>query len=150
MSAPQKDPRAILEAGARLLRPVLEPHGFAFVAGDSGRSSGGLFASGEFVRGDRRLELHVRHGLGLVRYHVGEATLDHESYLRYGGHWPKRSYPDFSSDPIQGFAALAKDLAAFFSDFLGDDGRAFRALAAEQKRDPGRFKGFQALGKEGG
>jgi hypothetical protein len=150
MSARQKDPRAILEEGAKLLRPVLEHHGFAFVAGDSGASSGGLFASGEFVRGDRRLELHVRHGLGLVRYHVGEATLDHESYLRDGGHWSKRSYPDFSSDPIQGFVALAKDLAAFFPDFLGGDGRAFRALAAEQARDTGRFKGFQALGNEGG
>lgn len=149
MSASPGDPRAILEKGVALLRPVLEPHGFAFVAGDSGKGSGGLFASGEFVRGDRRLELHVRHGLGLVRYHVGEATVDHETYLRYGGHWSQRSYPDFSSDPLRGFAGLAKDLAAFFSDFVSGDGRAFRALASEHARDPGRFKGFQALGRAG-
>ena len=32
--------------------------------------------------GDRRLELHVRRSLGLVRYHFGEESLSHEDLVR--------------------------------------------------------------------
>jgi hypothetical protein len=133
------NPGEILRAGAEILRPVMEPSGFAFVEGPSGGSSGGRFARGDFVRGDRRLELHLRYSLGLVTYHVGPYLAPHEAYMRelLGGRGGNR-YPGFSDDPLDGFRNLAHDLATFAGDFLtGDGGAVMRAAlkdAAEGDR----------------
>jgi hypothetical protein len=58
----------LLAGGIKILDGLMAAHGFAFVAKASGRGSGGEFASGEFCRGNRALELHFRYSLGLVRY----------------------------------------------------------------------------------
>src|SRR5437868_689109 len=93
---------ALLE-GCKILDAVMKPHGFNFVGGLTGKGSGGYFASGEYVRGDRRLELHFRYSLGLVTYHIGELSLTHDEYMRAllgkdGGN----KYPGFSDDPLDG------------------------------------------------
>lgn len=100
-----------------------------------------------FERGDRQLELHFRHGLGLVIYRIGEAELNHETFLRYSGYWPAHQYPDFGSTALESFVALAHDLSAFFSDFLQGSGEQFKAFAAQHKSNPDMFKGFGALNK---
>jgi len=71
----------ILVDGRTILDPVLEPHGFVFEAEREGASSGGAFGSASYRRGDRRLELHYRFSLGLVRYHVGSEFLPHEDLM---------------------------------------------------------------------
>lgn len=54
-------PRDVPTKGALLIEPVLKPHKFSFVFRDEGRGAGGFFATGDFIRDDRRLELHFRH-----------------------------------------------------------------------------------------
>jgi hypothetical protein len=141
-------PAAKLSEGVAALRDVLGPHGFVYRTGEAGVGSGGAFATGSFVRGDRCLELSFRHGLGQVKYRLGESLLDHEAYLRRTGHWAERRYPDFGADHIESFRALAQDIASFCTDFLRGEGDQFRALAAAQKANPNEFKGFAALGRE--
>src|SRR3954467_12336148 len=115
-------PVAALEAGAVILDPVVVPTGFAFELLESGRSSGGDYAYGEYVRGDRRLELHFRHSLGLVTYHVGSNALSHEAYMKALGVRPSEAqYPGYSEDPLDGFRHLAADIIAFGDDFLRGD-----------------------------
>ena len=82
IGAKRDQPEARLRAGVLAVAEVLAPHGFKFWFRESGTSSGGPFAFGDFVRGDRRLELHVRHGLGLVRYHFCPHSASHECYMK--------------------------------------------------------------------
>jgi hypothetical protein len=114
-----------LAAGVRLLTPLMEAHGFSFTPLASGPGSGGWSASGEFRREDRaglrRLELHYRHSLGLVTYHVDEGSLSHTDYMR--ALKANNQYPGFSTDPLDGFRHLLHDLEHYANDFLsgGDD-----------------------------
>ena len=116
------DPLGELERGACELAVTLGPAGFAFVLLDSGRSSGGTFASGEFRRKDRRLEVHFRWSLGLVSYHVGADSLAHEDYVRavqsIHGIQGVPEYPGFSDDPQAGFRGLRIDLERFGRVFI--------------------------------
>ena len=64
------DPIARLREGTTILDPLLNEHGFNFVMTSAGKGSGGHFAVGEYRRGERRLELHYRWGLGIVCYRV--------------------------------------------------------------------------------
>jgi hypothetical protein len=50
-----------------MLDPILHWYGFEFHWGGSGPSSAGIFAFGAYVSGNRKLELHYRHSLGLGR-----------------------------------------------------------------------------------
>ena len=128
-----------------MLDEVMNPHGFFLVEGASGGSSGGDYARGEYVRGDRRLEIHFRGSLGLVTYHLGDLSLAHTSYMRAllgknGGN----QYPGFSDDPLDGFRHLRHDLSHFCVDFLSGSGEEFGRYvikAAEQEK----IKGFKAL-----
>jgi len=52
-------PKDALRAGVEELDPVLVGEGFRFSETSTGKSSGGEFASGEYRRGDRWLELHL-------------------------------------------------------------------------------------------
>jgi hypothetical protein len=139
-------PTETLRAGIAVLLPVLGPHGFEFKEGAAGSSSGGVFASGQFEREDRVLELHFRHALGLVTYRIGTAEIDHENYLRFAGHWSSHKYPNSGGTPEESFTALASDLVAFFSDFLSGTGEQFKEVAAAHAANPNRFKGFASLG----
>jgi hypothetical protein len=49
-----------LTRGRGKLNALFESAGFSWSPGGEGHSSGGTFASGAYVRGDRRLELHSR------------------------------------------------------------------------------------------
>jgi hypothetical protein len=116
----------ILRSGTEILSAFMTSRGFVYIQGTSGRSSGGDFASGAYVREDRKLEIHYRHSLGLVTYHIGTNSLRHEILMRAllgpegGNH-----YPGFSDDPIDAFRDLLYDLEYFASDFLSGTGRIF-------------------------
>lgn len=140
-----------LEAGRRILDPVLEPHGFRFRASESGSGSGGDFSTGAYVRGrfdpfaSRRLEVHFRYTLGRVTYSLGRSQLDHETYMKQLGVHTEAAYPGFSEDPIDGFRHLAHDLSHYCQDFLRGPGREFQRLAREMRVSPDKFKGFKVL-----
>ena len=119
------DLETIMASGLSLLRPLLEPHGFTWRLDEVGTGSGGRFIRGAFVRGDRRLELSLRHSLGLVSYQVGVHTLSHEDYHAATAPGTTRLYPAFSSDPLDGFRHLAADLVAFGDAFTQGNGELF-------------------------
>ena len=138
-------PRETLMKGASLLEPVLGPHGFSFVFREEGRGSGGVFAVGDFVRGDRRLEIHLRHSVGLVSYHLGAAQVSHGGYMEELGVRPRAAYPGFSDDPLDGFRHLADDLERFAEDFLAGDGAlVLRAAERERERNEARSRELMA------
>jgi len=132
-------------AGREILDEVMKPHGFTFVEGASGQSSGGNFASGEYVRGDRRLEIHFRYSLGLVTYRIGSLSLAHDSYMRaLLGRGGGNQYPGFSNNPLDGFRHLKHDLENFGGDFLTGTGAEFERCVAKAKEQE-KIKGFRAL-----
>jgi hypothetical protein len=123
-----------LRKGIEVLSPVMRAHGFMYAAGGSGPSSGGDFARGSFKKDDRILEIHFRHALGLVTYHIGHDSLRHEVFMRaLLGQGGGNRYPGFSSDPVSGFHGLRYDLEHFASDFLNGGGDDFRRCVGEAK-----------------
>ena len=137
-------PKAILLKGVEVVNPVMNSAGFRFSFEAQGRGSGGNFAWGRYLRGDRSLDLHFQHSLGLVQYHIGKDTIDHESYMRFLGIYGQSEYPNFSTDPLDAFACLSRDLAKYCEDFLGGDGKQFREFAMRLKANPKLFKGLPA------
>jgi len=125
----------------------MEAEGFEWRQGAFGNGSGGPFASGEYVRGDRRLELHFRYSLGMVTYHIGNLALSHEQFMRHTGHRLEAKYPGFSKDPIHAFRDLAEDLSRFGGDFLKGNGAEFRA-AHTASNEYEKQSGFHRLGKQ--
>jgi hypothetical protein len=113
---------------------LLRPRGFAFRFHGEGKSSGGDYASGEFFRADRRLEVHFRWNLGMVRYHVGDQSASHESYMRELGVREQCQYPGFSEDPKDAFRGLAHDLI-FADDFLTGTGAVLRRASTKEALD---------------
>lgn len=138
-----KDREKILEQGAQILAQVLVPNGFKFHLATSGTSSGGAFAEGEFVKGDRKLEFHFRYSLGLVTYHIGKQSLGHVDYMRalLG---KSGAYPPFSEDSITGFEALRQDLAEHCSDFISGNGKEF-CQCIEKHKEYESLTGFQKM-----
>jgi hypothetical protein len=136
------DPIEMRRDGAEILQPVLTPHGFIFEPGEVGKGSGGLFAQGAFVRGNRRLGFSTRQSLGLVEYRVGSRILAHEDYMRVVAGRGNHAYPGFSEDPLDGFRHLVSDLERFASVFLGGTDIEFDALVAQAQssRPNGGFR----------
>ena len=141
----RKPPTECLREGAAILGSILHRHGFEFQWGGSGPSSGGLFAFGFFVFGDRKLELHYRHSLGLVTYHFDRLSLAHDSYMRAvlgpnrGSH-----YPGFSEEPLAPFEDLKFDLEHHATAFLLGDKQEFsRCVNASKEWESN--KGFSRL-----
>jgi hypothetical protein len=138
-------PREILRQGCGLLDPIFHAHGFSFEYGGAGPSSGGLYAFGSYVNRDRRLEIHFRHSLGLVTYHFGEASLDHEAYMRaLLGDAGGNRYPGFSDNPLDAFGDLAVDLQSFAGAFLNNDAEEFMRCFAKAE-DWKKTSGFARL-----
>ena len=131
---------------------MLAPCGFRFELREAGRGSGGRFAWGEYVRDDRRLELHFRYSLGLVTYHAGRFSIAHEPYLlALGVPRGDNQYPGFSDDPLEGFRSLAHDLSRFCREFLSGDATILRRIAIEETsrlRTRGRLEIAGYIGDE--
>jgi hypothetical protein len=149
VSDKSSSPAELLARGAAELTPVLGPAGFTFEETEEGLFSEGELATGEFRRGDRRLELHVRASLALVRYHFGEEIMSHEALVR-GVRALDRiaeegQYPGFSDDPMAGFRHLRHDLERFGAIFLHGGAKAFRALKKWVDKHP-KKSGFAGLG----
>jgi hypothetical protein len=140
-----KNPLEILREGCTVLDPLLRSHGFSFEEGPFGPSSGGPFASGVYVNGNRKLEIHFRFSLGLVTYRFDGRSVDHEGYMRAVlGNAGGSRYPDFSDDPLSGFKNLAYDLENFASAFLTGDFKEFaRCATSAEKRQ--KIPGFARL-----
>lgn len=128
---------------------MLGPAGFEFIETDDGAGNGGTFASGEFLRGDRRLELHVHSSLALVRYHFGDTSLAHDDLVRgvraLEAIAAEGQYPGFSNDPMAGFRHLRHDLELFGDIFLRSGAKAFRALKKWVDKHP-KKSGLAGLG----
>jgi hypothetical protein len=122
----------ILRSGTEILNALMTSRGFVYIQGTAGRSSGGNFASGAYVPEDRKLEMHYRHGLGLVTNHIGTDSLRHETLMRAllgpdgGNH-----YPGFSDDPMDAFRDLLFDLERFAADFMSGAGQIFKQCLLE-------------------
>jgi hypothetical protein len=130
----KRDPAEILQQGCSILDPVLSRWGFAFLSGASGKSSGGNFASGDYVNGNRKLEIHYRFSLGLVKYHFADQAIEHESYMRAVlGEKRENKYPGFSDEPLDAFKGLAYDLENFASAFLTGDFEEFLRQVISQE-----------------
>lgn len=125
------DPEWAIREGAAILRPLMSKHWFRFELCAKGGSSGGSFAAGEFRGWNRRLEFHFRYSLGLVRFHMGKASLSHEEYLRGLNVWGRNHYPGFTDDPLEPFRQLLSDLQEFGGDFLAGRRDHFMRLAAQ-------------------
>ena len=140
-------PGDALEAGQAILDPVLVPHGFQFALRDAGRGSGGHFASGEYVRGSRRLELHYRWSLGLVTYHLADAHATHEAYVRMvHGRPGGNAYPGFSDDRLDAFRHLRHDLESYGEAFLrGSDPELSSLLSRAAQAEQQKPRGLRAL-----
>lgn len=137
------NPTEMRSRGAEILEPVLKPYGFAFAPGEVGKGSGGPFAQGAFVRGNRRLDFSVRYSLGLVEYRVGAHRISHEDYMRIASKG-ENSYPGFSDDPLDGFRHLASDLKKFCNGFLSGSDADFETVVAAAQSSPAK-KGFGAV-----
>jgi hypothetical protein len=137
----EKQPIEILREGRGILDPLLSQHDFSFDGDFSGKGSGGRFACGSYSNGDRKLEFHYRFSLGLVTYHFGKNSLDHDSYMRaLLGKTGGNRYPGFSDDPMAGFRDLAYDLQNFATAFLNGEFEKFAlcvTAAEEFKKCPG-------------
>ena len=141
-------PNELLERGVVELSAVLEPAGFVFIDAGDESDSHGPRAGGEFLRRDRRLEIHVRSSLGPVLYHFGDYSVSHEDFVR-GVRGTERiegasEYPGFSDDPLAGFRHLRADLERFGAVFLTGGAKAFRALKKWLDKNP-RKSGLAAL-----
>ena len=132
-------PGEILRQGCEILDPLMRAHGVAFGKTCSGRGSGGPFARGSYLNGDRELELHFRFSLGLVTYHFRDIQIGHESLMRLVAENCRVSkYPGFSEDPLDAFRGLAYDLENFGSAFLLGDFETFsRCVTAATKQRSG-------------
>ncbi len=130
-------PEDILTEGCAILEPALLQHGFEYVPGVSAKGSGGRFARGRFVRGNRHLDLHVRRALGIVEYHVSEQSLSHEWYM-LAATGRRGAYPGYSSDPIDGFRHLVTDLEAYGQVFLSGTDEQFAGLCERAKSADGK------------
>jgi hypothetical protein len=129
-----KRAKVCLLEGSTILEQVLAPKGFKFRFHGEGKGSGGDFASGEFFRADRRLEVHFRRNLGMVRYHAGEQSASHDSYMRELGVRERCHYPGFSDDLKDAFRDLAHDLT-LADDFLTGPGEVLRRASQREASD---------------
>jgi hypothetical protein len=127
-------PKDVLLQGAELLRPLFTEHGFAFELLGGGPSSGGEFAYAEYRKGERRIEFHFRHSLGMVTYHLGPDSISHEQYMFSVREKPSLSrYPGFSGDPLDAFRDLGGDIEAYCAEFLGGTNEEFHNRIEEAR-----------------
>jgi hypothetical protein len=98
----------------------------------------------------RRLELHFRYSLGLVRYHVDGQSLTHEELVRAvrttNAMQEEGQYPGFSDDSLDTFRRLRADLERFGSVFTSGTDEEFRVLKRWVDEHP-KVSGFAAVAR---
>lgn len=140
---------ALLRSIVAKLDPVLVPHRFSFQHEHEGRSSGGAFANGFYVRGETRIGLIVRDALGQVVYEQGEGSMGHTDYMGELGHaetcrfvFDEERWIAVDRNGGAPVDALIHDLQTFAGDFLrGDLNRFSEALAEARARWLRRLSG---------
>lgn len=143
------DPKEQLLAGVEILNPFMRSQGFRFALDRVGNASGGRVAVGAYARKERRLELHYRYGLGIVRYRIGTHALGHAVYIRLLGVSAESQWVRVAMDQtLEGFHRLLHDLRHFCDDFLAGSGEQFIMLAEQFARNPRMFSGFGALDRQ--
>jgi arsenate reductase (thioredoxin) len=131
---PRRSDRELLEQGARILRDVMQPHGFKFSGASEKTSRGHPAAGGAFRRRGRSLELQVRSGVGIATYVAGDHRLLHPAYMEHLGVADRMRYPGLSKDPLNAFRRLRTDLVRFAKPFLRGAGlKDFRRFADERE-----------------
>lgn len=123
-------PFDVLREGADILLDVLLVRGFELAgpywsdgemadrdAGMAGYARGENDARADLVCGDRRLELSLWHRLRPPVYRIGEVRLEHGALMRGAG-CERPEFPPSSADPLEGFRALARDLARCGGPFV--------------------------------
>jgi hypothetical protein len=123
-------PFDVLREGADIVLDVLLVHGFEltgpywehpeFSARDValvGYGRGENDARADLVCGDRRLELALYHRLRPPTYVLGGVRLGHAALMRGAG-CDDPAYPPYSADPLDGFRAVARDLARCGRSFV--------------------------------
>lgn len=144
----QVDPVAQLKAGLLILDPLLSINGFVHDSISHGKGSGGSFATVNYNKTGRCLELHYRYGLGIAKYYVNNAELHHVSYMKLLGVYRKSAFASTELvGDLQGFEQLKQDLVNFGVDFLEGDGKEFERLAALFAQNPKMFSGFNSIEK---
>ena len=115
-----------------VLDDLMRSHGFDYIPTAVGVGSGGSFATGEFRRGSRTIELHYRDSLGLVTYRVGDLLLSREDYMWsiLGERW-RSQYPGFSKEPLDGFRRLRADWENHCFEFFGGSDADFASRAQQ-------------------
>ena len=144
-------PDELLDRGLAEITPVLTAAGFAYIKAPTAYDDNGTpYASGDFLKGDRRLELQVRRSLNVVRYHFGDDVLSHDDVVRgaraVDGLTGEAQYPGFSDDPMAGFRHLRADIERFGDIFLNRGAKAFRALKKWVDKNP-KKSGIAGLGR---
>ncbi|MBX3421877.1 MAG: hypothetical protein KF752_10025 [Pirellulaceae bacterium] len=136
-----------MRVGAAILGELLEPAGFRFVMLTVGNSSGGQYSIGEFVRGNHRLELHYRFGLGIVIYHIGDRSLSHTELMRSQGFSKQAAFPTILDKSLLGFHAVLSDLRNCGGPFLDAESLQFALLSEWCVKNP-KPTGFKALSNQ--
>lgn len=125
-------PEQQLLEGVKIISTYLGPLGFHFKLLGTGQSSGGHFAFGQFVCGDREIELHFRWSLGLVSYKADNTVLGHEDYINLLDKHGQNKYPNFSDEPNDAFKCLKFDLENLMKDFTENNAVQFRQKGPEK------------------
>ncbi len=129
----------MMTEGATHLASVLDPLGFTFRVVRTGPSSGGPFCEAEFAGVNRRVELHFRHSVGMVRWHIGDISASHGAYMEALGR--SASYPRSQDDEMEAFGCLARDFSLIRTDFIeGDGGVLAKAAVAEEAHNAARHR----------
>jgi hypothetical protein len=124
-------PFDVLREGADILLDVLLVHGFEvtgpywehpeLTSPDDvalvGYGRGENDAREDLVCGDRRLELALYYRLRPPTYVLGGVRIGHAALMRGAG-CDDPAYPPYSADPLEGFRALARDLARCGGSFV--------------------------------
>lgn len=138
---------AKLAAGLTHIEPLLEQCGFMRAGNETGKGSGGPFATATFAKHDRHLHLWLRRDSLSVIYRLDGQELDHGTLMRelLGPGGPNQ-FPAYAEDADLAFTALRHDLERFCGDFLSGSGDEFRRCVAAAEHDA-QLTGAQRLAR---
>jgi hypothetical protein len=120
------------------LNPVLNPLGYSFESDGYAVTSGGPFASGFFVNGEKKIGLIYRSfsGLGSVNYECRQSAVSHSDLMRYLGKeeesklkYDSKKFSSYARDDGDVLGALMHDIQSFEIEMLtGSSEQFYRAL----------------------